>query len=33
MPDAALRITEPAEGLIRRVYKHSPKRFRPIVDP
>ncbi len=31
MPDPALRITDATEGLIRRVYKHSPKRFRPVI--
>jgi hypothetical protein len=30
--DTKRRITEPAEGLIRRVYRHSPRRFRPIID-
>lgn len=30
--NARRRITDPAEGLIRRVYKHSPKRFRVIID-
>jgi hypothetical protein len=30
--DAKRRISDSAEGLIRRVYRHSPRRFRPIID-
>jgi hypothetical protein len=30
--DVKRRIVAAEEGLIRRVYRHSPKRFRPIVD-
>lgn len=32
MSDTKQKIVDPTEGLIRRVYRHSPKRFRPIID-